>query len=181
MKWRKLPVVIEAEQHLGPEPLAIVTLEGTMMAEPGDYIITGVEGERYPCKPTIFRKTYELADERVSVEHPDTIALRECRENLADWRATFDVREPVEALALLQHTESERDTALAALAELHKHWSEMSEDAGRYFKRVEASEAGLAALQAKVARAVKHLTDSQDWADSPRARACVIAALEALR
>lgn len=44
------------------EPMDIETLEGTMHASPGDYIITGVNGEQYPCKPDIFEKTYEPAD-----------------------------------------------------------------------------------------------------------------------
>lgn len=41
----------------------IKTLEGTMRANVGDYIIKGVNGEIYPCKPDIFDKTYELADD----------------------------------------------------------------------------------------------------------------------
>lgn len=40
----------------------IETLEGTMRASTGDYIIRGVNGEIYPCKSDIFDKTYELAD-----------------------------------------------------------------------------------------------------------------------
>ena len=61
MKYRKLPVVIEA---VGPIEVSeeIVTLEGVMRADPGDFIITGVNGERYPCKPDIFWKTYEVAE-----------------------------------------------------------------------------------------------------------------------
>ena len=39
--------------------LAIQTLEGTMVAAPGDWIIRGVKGEFYPCKPDIFQATYE--------------------------------------------------------------------------------------------------------------------------
>jgi hypothetical protein len=39
--------------------IAIRTLEGTMEASPGDYIIKGVQGEFYPCKPDIFAATYE--------------------------------------------------------------------------------------------------------------------------
>ena len=58
-KFRKKPVIIEAEEWRGPEPLEIETLEGTMIANPGDFIITGVNGEKYPCKPDIFWKTYE--------------------------------------------------------------------------------------------------------------------------
>lgn len=38
----------------------IFTLEGVMKATPGDYIIRGVNGEHYPCKPDIFEKTYEI-------------------------------------------------------------------------------------------------------------------------
>jgi len=40
---------------------AIPTLEGTMVASAGDWIIRGVNGELYPCKPDVFEKTYELA------------------------------------------------------------------------------------------------------------------------
>jgi hypothetical protein len=60
MRYRKKPVVIEAR---GPitEPEEIVTLEGTMRADVGDYVITGVQGEVYPCKPDIFRATYDPA------------------------------------------------------------------------------------------------------------------------
>lgn len=57
MKYRKKPVVIEAYQT--KEEKIIHTLEGDMKASVGDYIITGVNGERYPCKPDIFEKTYE--------------------------------------------------------------------------------------------------------------------------
>lgn len=42
--------------------LLIATLEGVMQAKPGDYIIQGVEGEFYPCKPDIFEKTYEVVE-----------------------------------------------------------------------------------------------------------------------
>lgn len=56
-KYRKKPVVIEAYQT--DKELDIETLEGTMHASVGDYIITGVNGEQYPCKPDIFEKTYE--------------------------------------------------------------------------------------------------------------------------
>jgi len=41
----------------------INTLEGTHYISPGDYIITGVKGERYPCKPDIFHMTYEKVEE----------------------------------------------------------------------------------------------------------------------
>lgn len=61
-KYRKRPVVIDALQT--DEAMDIETLEGVMHASAGDYIITGVNGERYPCKPDIFAKTYEPADEQ---------------------------------------------------------------------------------------------------------------------
>lgn len=84
MKFRKKPVVIEAFQVPAKDsppisapiwlitatvvgnivPLAeggidIKTLEGTMRADVGDWIIQGVKGELYPCKPDIFEATYE--------------------------------------------------------------------------------------------------------------------------
>ena len=43
----------------GVSGIDIATLEGTMMASPGDWIIRGVQGEFYPCKPDIFAATYE--------------------------------------------------------------------------------------------------------------------------
>jgi hypothetical protein len=44
-----------------PFGIAIQTLEGEMVASPGDWIIRGVQGEFYPCKPDIFAETYEPA------------------------------------------------------------------------------------------------------------------------
>ena len=44
---------------MDPRGLVIDTLEGEMLASPGDYIIRGVQGEFYPCKPGIFEATYE--------------------------------------------------------------------------------------------------------------------------
>ena len=60
MKFRKKPVVVEAYQT--DKEMDIETLEGTMHANVGDWIITGVNGEKYPCKPDIFEKTYERID-----------------------------------------------------------------------------------------------------------------------
>ncbi len=86
MKFRKKPVVIEATQwfkygdhpavrlvprqtrgeqgawhDLAPQP-SVVTLEGLLEVTPGDWIITGVNGEHYPCKPDIFEATYERVE-----------------------------------------------------------------------------------------------------------------------
>ncbi len=82
MKFRKKPVVIQAIQWTGDtkslnqidhalvddesreididgDRLFIHTLEGVMTASKGDWIIKGVQGELYPCKPDIFEQTYE--------------------------------------------------------------------------------------------------------------------------
>lgn len=56
-KYRKKPIVVEAERT--DKTVVIHTLEGDMTASQGDYIITGVNGEKYPCKPDTFAKTYE--------------------------------------------------------------------------------------------------------------------------
>jgi hypothetical protein len=44
---------------VGKGAVEIETLEGVMRADPGDYVIRGVKGEFYPCKPDIFEATYE--------------------------------------------------------------------------------------------------------------------------
>ena len=62
-KYRKKPVVVTAYQT--DREMIIHTLEGDMKANVGDYIITGVNGEQYPCKPDIFEKTYEEVEEKV--------------------------------------------------------------------------------------------------------------------
>ena len=85
MKFRKIPVVIEAIQFNGLDDylkivewaensigkavdevfgystpnMSIQTLEGKHIANPGDWIIKGVKGEFYPCKNDIFKMTYE--------------------------------------------------------------------------------------------------------------------------
>lgn len=85
-RYRKRPVEIEALQwdpadpdkcgdlaswllshsaiweHDPPDGLVISTLEGDMHASPGDWIIRGLAGEFYPCKPDIFQATYEAVD-----------------------------------------------------------------------------------------------------------------------
>lgn len=61
-KYRKKPVVIEAYQT--DKVLTIHTLEGDMIASKGDYIITGVDGEQYLCKPDIFEKTSEPVEDQ---------------------------------------------------------------------------------------------------------------------
>ncbi|WP_290387423.1 DUF2829 domain-containing protein [Parabacteroides goldsteinii] len=55
--------------------LTIPTLEGEMKALPGDYIIKGVSGEFYPCKPDIFKKTYREADPVSAMNFGDAIEI----------------------------------------------------------------------------------------------------------
>ena len=83
LRFRKRPVVVEAIRYWPGQTCAAVaefmdvhheehdcwddaewlipTLEGDMWAKPGDWIIRGVQGEFYPCKPDIFEATYEPA------------------------------------------------------------------------------------------------------------------------
>lgn len=63
--FRKLPVEITAVKVT--ERRVIKTLEGDMTAEVGDWLITGVKGEVYPCKPDIFEQTYELVKGIINV------------------------------------------------------------------------------------------------------------------
>lgn len=56
-RFVKKPVVIEAYQT--DKEMTIQTLEGPMHASVGDWIITGIRGEKYPCKPDVFDRTYE--------------------------------------------------------------------------------------------------------------------------
>jgi hypothetical protein len=112
MKFRKKPVVIEAYQippyndentraappawlvsaivngDAQPCPgggVEIKTLEGTMLGEVGDWIIQGVKGELYPCKPDIFAATYDTADTQPVpcwcpyCEKPHSVAQRASR------------------------------------------------------------------------------------------------------
>ena len=65
--WSNLPGWLidaydEREVYFLPDGIDIVTLEGTMRASEGDWIIRGVKGELYPCKPDIFEATYEAVD-----------------------------------------------------------------------------------------------------------------------
>lgn len=55
--FRKKPIVIEAVQLT--REIEVKTLEGKMTGRPGDWLITGVNGEQYPCKDDVFQKTYE--------------------------------------------------------------------------------------------------------------------------
>jgi hypothetical protein len=56
-RFRKKPIEISAYQT--EQAMVIQTLEGPLQASPGDWIITGINGEQYPCKPDIFERLYE--------------------------------------------------------------------------------------------------------------------------
>jgi hypothetical protein len=100
MKFRKKPVVIDAEQffpdkkpwpagvnlrslvingYTQPDEYFIETLEGNHIVTPRDWIITGVKGERYACKPDIFEMTYEddkIRDKLIKIGKQDLIDIR---------------------------------------------------------------------------------------------------------
>ena len=105
MKYRKKPVVVEALQYDGfhtgqlnvfcgskiVEPVGsspfIRTLEGDMTISKGDYVIKGVNGEFYPCKPDIFDKTYEPVAEKTGMSFGLAIeaAKKGCKIRRAGW------------------------------------------------------------------------------------------------
>lgn len=136
-KFRKKPVVIEAHRweptengrNKNPWPnshlealhfsvalvsldLIIPTLEGEMRASPGDWIIKGVNGEFYPCKPDIFEKTYEPE----SAKPPASEGVRELLQWVLDnVPSVFWQENKFRGEALKKISE-----ALAALPELEK-------------------------------------------------------------
>jgi hypothetical protein len=132
LQFRKKPVVIEAFQFQQPTSVEeapgwlteavlkndflvvdgvahIVTLEGIMTAQPGDWIIRGVKGEIYPCKPDIFAATYEPAApvstpqqsaQRASV---DTPAFRELLADFGHNWTNGDEAQKQAGAALIAH------------------------------------------------------------------------------
>ena len=97
MKYRKKPVEIEAIQLTRENAcevltfcnssgdivasnddgtVSIKTLEGTMIANIGDYIIKGVKGEFYPCKPDIFEATYDLVEEETWEQYLPDLTMK---------------------------------------------------------------------------------------------------------
>lgn len=113
--FRKKPVTVEAHRLQGDldvfnemddvkltfhglDELAYATVqteEGPLRAQPGDWIITGVEGERYPCKDSIFRATYEEAT-------PPSVNIRAMRaaHEVEDLAAHFQKEMPRTAKVL---------------------------------------------------------------------------------
>lgn len=113
MKYRKKPVVIDAIEFDGTESgvrdvieclgifslvvvtddrgvfcsMTIPTLEGNMRASPGDFIIRGIKGEFYPCRPDIFAATYESVGDTVNhpphyASHPSGVECVDIAEHL---------------------------------------------------------------------------------------------------
>ena len=117
MKFRKKPVVIEAIQFQQPTSVCeapawlteavtrgdflvvdgvarIATLEGVMTAQPGDWVIRGVKGEIYPCKPDIFAATYEAADQQPAsgAAHAGYSTMQPHQQRVVDEKAELDER-----------------------------------------------------------------------------------------
>jgi hypothetical protein len=112
-QYRKKPVIIEAVQFDGLNPteikdfvgenceveiydnevtppvahIVIHTLEGDMEVSKGDYVIKGVKGEFYPCKPDIFEQTYESAETQKELEEME---LEKFTEKMDAWKARYN-------------------------------------------------------------------------------------------
>ena len=89
-EYRKRPIVISAYQT--KEEKEIKTLEGTMKANIGDFIITGIKGEEYPCKPDVFYETYVLNDKSIDVDSIE--------DNLFEWSSLVTELSEKETLLL---------------------------------------------------------------------------------
>ncbi|WP_226831748.1 hypothetical protein [Enterococcus faecium] len=165
MKYRKKPVIIEAVQFdrskaeedvakyypmvtdlaslttaLGVEECEgrffISTLERSMTVKDGDYIIQGVEGEFYPCKPDIFEKTYEEASQQTQLDDNQKVVLEWLKQtaptgkpmqvvfwmmNNAAWGHLDELRDP-----LMELTDKQQFEVLAAFAQ----WGLEQEEVG---------------------------------------------------
>jgi hypothetical protein len=60
---RKKPIIVHAVQMNLPEGFKVETLEGVMYGNPGDYLMFGVDGEKYPCAKDIFERTYDVLED----------------------------------------------------------------------------------------------------------------------
>lgn len=147
-KFRKKPVVIEAqlleytienrnqiaewckgivdEHHSG---ISIPTLEGIMYAQVGDYIIKGVNGEFYPCKPDIFEKTYDPVN-NLEEEMKQLCENFEYRYNLNSfsddtYRCTVGLKKwtgiQIEHHGLIVHATSKDDALQSAIDWIKTH------------------------------------------------------------
>lgn len=174
-KYRKTPVEIEAflydgnnaadvEEALGctfnegvirrkDGKLPIKTLEGTILASPGDYIIKGVKGEIYPCKPDIFNITYELMSltnptpEDKAIEPPLTKeerALATCGDRPAWASHEMDVYQAYENMLYAEEQKtaelcSRIEALKSALRNIERLWIEDEPDETEYSEGYEAA------------------------------------------
>lgn len=157
-KYRKKPIVIEAVQvtdstfdapHPNPEHVIgvlydpaqraafIVTLEGTMRADLGDWIITGVKGEKYPCKDEIFRLTYEPVTPATEHRSSCGIAQGTSAEEGGEAEANPQTRRRNESWAPIRR-------ACEAAAHAEAAWWAMSSAAGEATKARTEAEARVA-------------------------------------
>lgn len=158
-KFQKKPVVIEAHQIKKPDPVASVpewmleafdsgvlevneqnlginikTLEGVMLGSWGDWIIQGVKGEIYPCKPDIFEATYKSASELTVdpwavVEELQGQIAAEIRVLLGEGpydQKMFDDAQRQRRIKAMQECAANSTTD----AERHEHWMKMHLDGG---------------------------------------------------
>ena len=108
MKYRKKPVVIEAWEYnkgrdmpewvaeavstrVGSSSLFVKTLEGEHEAKHGDFLIQGVKGEVYPCKPDIFAMTYDKVEDNVKI-YPEDVPGHKTGESVDKLRDVLSRR-----------------------------------------------------------------------------------------
>lgn len=100
-RWRKRPVTITAQRMR--EAFAVETMEGSLRGKAGDWLITGVKGEQYPCDDEVFRATYEPATDRAEKVDAEKDALISLASRVA------------ERMIRAETAEQQRDEARAAL------------------------------------------------------------------
>jgi hypothetical protein len=150
-QFRKKPVVIEASQwfKLGQHPAVLAaplqpidgyivgthgwiqTLEGGHIVTPGDWIITGVKGEHYPCKPDIFAATYESAD-ATPAEGAQSQDAKDARRYrwLREFNPTFVAVEMLGASLIGINSKSDGQAAMDSAIDAAIERSDKGSDAG---------------------------------------------------
>ena len=148
-KYRKKPVVIEAVQ-LTPDMMppdwlvtaqstgifcqrrnadgdtywCIKTLEGEMKISPKDWIIKGIKGELYPCKPDVFERTYEDYEREKDAEATNIRAIGDKK----DWQTLINTIKVARIKALMAPSSRERSIVITKLEEALM-WAEHGRDA----------------------------------------------------
>lgn len=113
-------VHVDRRREYLPPKIAIDTLEGVITASPGDWIIRGVQGEFYPCKPDIFEATYESADATPEPSAPADLRAETAMVSSGEWTGRkYEVHRVVDvagkAIAICD-TREWADRIVAALA-----------------------------------------------------------------